>query len=211
MKTATDVKGDTRKRILDIAEELLLQRGFNSFSYQQVSSELGVRNAAIHYHFPHKTDLGVALIQRYRHRLQRFVAAQSALAPEQQLERYFDLTQSYFLHDRQVCPSGMLCTEFHTLPEPMRVEAAAFINEMRVWSVALARRGRTDGVFVYSGDAADMGVLMLSALQGGLQLARVDDQWLEIVKRQLRALLGLPSLPASSLLPTLLQSCSEEP
>jgi TetR/AcrR family transcriptional repressor of nem operon len=46
-----------------------------------------VRNAAIHYHYPKKTDLGVALIQRYRRRFQRFVEAQLALTPAQQLER----------------------------------------------------------------------------------------------------------------------------
>lgn len=191
MKNAADSRLDTRKRILDIAEELLLTRGFNAFSYQLVSSELGVRNAAIHYHFPHKTDLGVALIERYRRRLGRFIEAQAALAPLQQLERYFELAQSYFHQDRQVCPSGMLSTEFHTLPQAMREQATAFIEDMRAWSVTLARRGREAGVFDYPGTPEDMGVLMFSALQGGLQLARVDDAWLDTVKRQLCHVLGV--------------------
>jgi TetR/AcrR family transcriptional regulator, transcriptional repressor for nem operon len=182
---------DTRKRILDIAEELLLTRGFNAFSYQLVSSELGVRNAAIHYHFPHKTDLGVALIERYRRRLRRFIDAQAELSPQAQLDRYFELAQSYFLQDRQVCPSGMLSTEFHTLPQAMREQATAFIGDMRAWSIELARAGRAAGVFNYPGSEEDMGVLMFSALQGGLQLARVDDAWLETVKRQLCRLLGV--------------------
>ncbi|TDR71657.1 TetR/AcrR family transcriptional regulator [Paludibacterium purpuratum] len=191
MKTAPDAKSDTRKRILDIAEELLLTRGFNAFSYQLVSSELGVRNAAIHYHFPHKTDLGVALIERYRRRLRRFIEAQATLPPDGQLERYFELAQSYFLQDKQVCPSGMLCTEFHTLPDAMRDQAAAFIGEMRNWSIELAERGRDGGIFHYPGTAEEMGVLMFSALQGGLQLARVDDTWLDTVKRQIKRLLGV--------------------
>ncbi|MBV8046366.1 MAG: TetR/AcrR family transcriptional regulator [Paludibacterium sp.] len=191
MKIDTDAKNDTRKRIMDIAEELLLTRGFNAFSYQWVSSELGVRNAAIHYHFPHKTDLGVALIERYRRRLSRFIEAQAALPPREQLERYFELAHSYFRQDRQVCPSGMLCTEFHTLPDAMRDQAAAFIGEMRDWSIDLAARGRDLGVFHYPGSAEEMGVLMFSALQGGLQLARVDDGWLDTVKRQITRLLGV--------------------
>lgn len=195
MKTATDSKNDTRKRILDIAEELLLTRGFNAFSYQFVSTELGVRNAAIHYHFPHKTDLGVALIQRYRRRLMRFIQAQTELGVEQQLERYFDLAESYFSHEQQVCPSGMLTTEFHTLPEAMRQEAAAFIAEMRAWSVAIALRGRAEGVFNYPGDETAMGALMFASMQGGLQLARVDPSWLQQIKSQIRALLGLTAQP----------------
>jgi TetR/AcrR family transcriptional repressor of nem operon len=191
MKNAADNRLDTRKRILDIAEELLLTRGFNAFSYQLISSALGVRNAAIHYHFPHKTDLGVALIERYRRRLGRFIDAQAGLAPRAQLERYFELALSYYQQDQQVCPSGMLTTEFHTLPEAMREQAAAFIEDMRSWSVALARHGRDVGEFHYPGSPEEMGAVMFSALQGGLQLARVDASWLDTVKQQLCRLLGV--------------------
>ncbi|UGA37463.1 TetR/AcrR family transcriptional regulator [Chromobacterium haemolyticum] len=115
MTQSSDPKTDTRKRILDIAEQLLLSRGFNAFSYQHISSELGVRNAAIHYHFPKKSDLGVALIQRYRRRFQRFIDQQQAeLDPRAQLEAYFGLSDSYYLQHRQICPSGILSTEFLT-------------------------------------------------------------------------------------------------
>lgn len=195
MKNPADSRSDTRKRILDIAEELLLTRGFNAFSYQQVSAELAVRNAAIHYHFPHKTDLGVALIERYRRRLQRFIEAEAQLDALGQLDRYFSLAESYFLNDQQVCPSGMLSTEFHTLPDAMRAASADFVAEMRAWSVAIARAGREQGVFDYPGDPDAMGALMLAAMQGSLQLARVDAEWLPLVKRQIVALLGVSSRP----------------
>jgi TetR/AcrR family transcriptional repressor of nem operon len=191
MKSATDPRLDTRKRILDIAEALLLTRGFNGFSYQAVSRELGVRNAAIHYHFPHKTDLGVALIQRYRRRFRRFVDAQAGLDAVARLENYFELSASYYRNDRQVCPSGILSTEYHTLPPEMQAEAAAFIEEMRAWSVAIARLGQESGAFCFVGRPEAMGALMFSALQGGLQLARVDAELLETLKTQLTTLLGL--------------------
>ncbi|WP_137009800.1 TetR/AcrR family transcriptional regulator [Aquitalea aquatilis] len=191
MKPAADVKNDTSKRILDIAEQLLLTRGFNAFSYQHISSELGVRNAAIHYHYPKKTDLGVALIQRYRRRFQRFVDAQHTLAPQQQLERYFTLTDAYFEHDQQICPSGILTTEYQTLPPEMQAEANAFVDEMRDWAVRIAEAGRSDGSMQYAGTSQAMGLLMLAALQGGLQLARTDQTVLPALKIQIRALLGL--------------------
>jgi hypothetical protein len=38
-----------------------------------------------------------------------------------------------------------------------------------------------------------MGALMCSALQGALQLARVEAGWLDTIKRQLRTLLGVPA------------------
>nr|WP_199067386.1 TetR/AcrR family transcriptional regulator [Chromobacterium sp. ASV5] len=191
MTEGSDSKNDTRKRILDLAEELLLSRGFNAFSYQHISSALGVRNAAIHYHFPRKTDLGVALIQRYRRRFQRFVEQQGDLSPAAQLENYFGLSDSYYLRHKQICPSGVLSTEFLTLPEEMQQEAAGFIDEMLAWAVSIARRGREQGALRYAGTPEAIGMMLFSALQGRLQLARIDERALDVIKRQIRASLGL--------------------
>ena len=57
-------RGTTKRRILDLAENLLQRLGYNGFSYQHLSKELGIKNAAIHYHFPTKEELGVEIIER---------------------------------------------------------------------------------------------------------------------------------------------------
>ncbi|SMF49590.1 TetR/AcrR family transcriptional regulator [Pseudogulbenkiania subflava] len=189
MKPVSNASKDTQKRILDIAEQLLLTRGFNAFSYQHISSALGVRNAAVHYHFPRKTDLGVALVQRYRRRFARFMEAHASLDPLQQLEGYFELTDAYFQQDEQICPSGILTTEYHTLPEEIQLEANAFITEMRDWAKTIARRGRDERVMTYPGTPEAMGEVMFAALQGGLQLARIDAGILDTIKQQIRDLL----------------------
>ena len=62
----------TRDQILDLAENLLLDKGFNGFSYKHIAEQLGVKNAAIHYYFPAKSDLGTALVERYRRHFQAF-------------------------------------------------------------------------------------------------------------------------------------------
>src|SRR5437016_1653402 len=58
----------TAERILDIAERLVQNRGFNNFSYADVAGELGITKASLHYHFPGKAELGRALIERYAER-----------------------------------------------------------------------------------------------------------------------------------------------
>ncbi|WP_199152772.1 TetR/AcrR family transcriptional regulator [Chromobacterium sp. ASV23] len=194
MHNGSDSKTDTRKRILDLAEELLLTRGFNGFSYQHISSELGVRNAAIHYHFPKKNDLGVALIQRYRRRFQRFIEQQADWGAAEQLESYFGLSDQYYQQRKQICPSGIFSTEFQTLPEDMRQEAAAFIDEMRQWAVAIVRKGREAGAMRYAGTPEAVGMLLFAALQGGLQLARIDENALPLLKEQARVMLGLKQI-----------------
>ncbi len=61
-------KSDTATQILDVAERLAQVRGFNAFSYADVAAELKITNAALHYHFAGKSDLGAALIARYASR-----------------------------------------------------------------------------------------------------------------------------------------------
>lgn len=190
MKPETDARTDTRKKILDLAEVLMLSRGFNAFSYQHISGELGVRNAAIHYHFPKKTDLGVALIERYRRRFARYVEAQAGLSPVAQLARYFDLTDRYY-DKQQICPSGILSAELHTLPPEMQQCTAQFVEEMRAWAVDIVRRGQQEGAMQYAGTPEGMGTIVFAAMQGSLQLARLDAGALDEVKQQIRLLLGI--------------------
>src|SRR5258708_25324948 len=59
---------DTAEQILDLAEALIQTRGFSAFSYQDISDALGIRKASIHYHFASKTDLGIAVVDRYTKR-----------------------------------------------------------------------------------------------------------------------------------------------
>ena len=190
MKPETDARTDTRKKILDLAEVLMLSRGFNAFSYQHISGELGVRNAAIHYHFPKKTDLGVALIERYRRRFARYVAVQAELSPQLQLERYFNLADTYY-DKQQICPSGILSAELHTLPLEMRQCTASFVEEMRAWAIEIVRRGQAAGAMRYVGTPEGMGTIVFAAMQGSLQLARLDGSALDEVKQQIRLLLGM--------------------
>ena len=67
--TAPKQKSETAEQILDLAETLIQTRGYSAFSYQDIADDLGIRKASIHYHFPSKTDLGVAVVDRYMARL----------------------------------------------------------------------------------------------------------------------------------------------
>jgi AcrR family transcriptional regulator len=59
--------GDTKSKILDLGETLLLKKGFNGFSYADIAASLRIKNSSIHYHFPGKCDLGLGVIQRARY------------------------------------------------------------------------------------------------------------------------------------------------
>ena len=55
---------DTRSRILDVAEELFGEQGFDRVSIRDLTKQAGVNLAAIHYHFGGKEDLISAIFER---------------------------------------------------------------------------------------------------------------------------------------------------
>lgn len=56
---------DTRERILDTAQALILDRGFAGVSVDQIIQSLGLTKGAFFHHFRNKNDLARTLIQRY--------------------------------------------------------------------------------------------------------------------------------------------------
>lgn len=183
---------DTRGLILQHAEQLFRSRGFNGFSYKDLAAPLGIRNAAIHYHFPTKADLGIALIDRYRELLRRrtgrFMRGEGG-DPVVQLEGYFRFTLGQGGEDcRYVCPIGSVAAGFDNVPGPMREQARLLAAETRAWLERVLDAGRATGQFQYAGAVGDRAALIMSAMQGALQLARLQGrEVLEAAIRQIRA------------------------
>src|ERR1700712_4750493 len=60
----------TKEKIIALAQEAIAARGYSAFSFRELAAELGIKSASIHYHFPTKTHLGVAVARTYRGQLQ---------------------------------------------------------------------------------------------------------------------------------------------
>jgi len=61
------VKGQaTKTKLMDIAERLILNRGFSAMSIDEVIKEAGITKGGFFYHFDSKNSLVYALMQRYR-------------------------------------------------------------------------------------------------------------------------------------------------
>lgn len=169
---------DTRTRILDLAEELLLERGFNAFSYQHLAKELGVKPAAIHYHYPSKDDLGMAIVARQLRRLRKWrdLPRVADLPPAAQFEALLSVYDTHLGHDRRVCLFGALAADFRTLPAPMQAELRTFNRELTEWLAQVLAVGRATGTLRFVGSPAAKAVQVLTTLAGALQVARVHDE-----------------------------------
>lgn len=56
-ENAAKINGDTRSRILDVAEVLFMEQGFDGTSMRMITGQAGVNLAAVNYHFGSKEHL----------------------------------------------------------------------------------------------------------------------------------------------------------
>ena len=180
---------DTRTEILDVSAEMLRSRSFNSFSYQDISQQVGIRKASIHYHFPTKEDLGLALLERFLEEVSGWASGLVHESPVEKLDAYLLFTTKMIQDEKQICAFGVLGTEFWTLPAAMQEAFRNFQARRDRWLTELIREGRELGVFKRIGSPEDQATLIAAAVQGGLQIARSSGQSerLVAVVEQLRA------------------------
>lgn len=55
---------DTRERILDVALDLFVEKGYDKTSLREIAERMGFTKAALYYHFASKSDLLMALHMR---------------------------------------------------------------------------------------------------------------------------------------------------
>jgi len=185
---------DTRDQIMDRAAQLLMSRGYKGFSYRDISSHLGVKNAAVHYHFPAKTDLALALLNEYRQVLRKgtseFMAYGGPALP--QLQGFFTFTTHQCQLGRCICPFGAFSIDYAELPEDVRKATTDFMDETIKWLTQVLEVGREQEEFSFAGDARSKALSILASLQGARQMARINGiEILESVVNQVHQDLGL--------------------
>src|SRR5436190_3047102 len=183
----------TAGRILDVAERLVQTRGYNGFSYADISSELRIRNACVHYHFPSKTDLGKRLVARYR---EQFMEALAGLEREsgdarRRLRRYVGLWTRVLRDRDRMCLCGMMAADIATLPPSVRSEIKRFFDENEAWLVRVITQGRTSKALCLAGTPEVEARLLTMGLEGAMLVARSYGQprrFEEIADRLLKGL-----------------------
>jgi TetR/AcrR family transcriptional regulator, transcriptional repressor for nem operon len=172
------VPADTKSKILDLGETLLLKKGFNGFSYADIAASMGIKTSSIHYHFPGKSDLGFGIIQRARQRFKKWgESKQTAMMNDwEKLDSFFHIYRYYLTRKESVCLSGALETDFATLPSAMQEEAKGLVSDLLTWMDNFLDEGRRQGTFSFPGTSMDQAIVVLAVMRGGLQMARVIDR-----------------------------------
>jgi len=128
---------ETVEKLLDAAEGKIRLKGFHAFSFRDLANETGIKSSSVHYHFPQKQDLGLALVRRYSEEFFEALEEESANAKSQdeKLEAFFRVYKHALISSGKHCLCGMLGAETNGIPEALGDAVSDFFQANINWFV----------------------------------------------------------------------------
>jgi TetR/AcrR family transcriptional repressor of nem operon len=173
MKHFSELSG-AAERVVDVAEALIQQGGYNGFSYDDVARQVGIKKPSIHHHFPTKAELVAVVAQRYTHRFRgQLLAIEGKHAKaHQRLIAYAALFEATYAQDRRLCVCGMLGAEAQGLPDDVAKEVDHFFSANMDWLTQAFVAGAAEGGLRLSATPEAHARLFLCALEGAMVVGR---------------------------------------
>lgn len=183
---------DIQQKILDTAETLIQTKGFNAFSYKDLSAIVGIRTSSIHYYFPTKSDLGKAVVKMHIDSLcneLEIIMQNKQLSCKKKLERFIDdITANTYFMNKKMCLGGMLASDILTLPETIQTEVRTFFIRLEDWIKKLLTQAINKKEFkLEKRNLKHDTQLIFSLLEGALLLARLfqDEGHLTVARKHI--------------------------
>jgi len=113
----------TKDEIIASALPMIRKKSYSAFSYDDISKELEITKAAIHYHFEKKEDLGIAICEKIR---EGFTLCYENARHEIENNNghpwsYIESVMSYLAAD-EICPVSSFQSDFENLPPRLKDE-----------------------------------------------------------------------------------------
>ncbi|MCL1127194.1 TetR/AcrR family transcriptional regulator [Shewanella surugensis] len=171
----------TVERIIENAESQIRTGGYNAFSFRAIAKAIGIQSASIHYHFPTKPDLAIAVANRYTQRFiqQLDVIKNNNAHPKERLAPYIDLFRHAIKIDKKMCLCGILASETDALPELLQLEVKRFFELNLQWISA--------HLLTEEKNATAQASQLLASLEGSLLISKImkSDEVFNMVSNQL--------------------------
>lgn len=179
MKADAAARTDTRERLLEAAEALMRRGGYHGFSTRDVAAAVGIKAASAHYHFPTKTALGEAVIERYQSRFFEALGDPKKFGGDRAaaLDAYVEAFRRSLREDGQLCLCGVLGAESAGLPAPLAEGAARFFARNLLWLTTAFTAAAEDAEASRDPAPHALAAQTLATLEGGMLVAAaLDDE-----------------------------------
>lgn len=175
----------TRENILNVAENLILERGFGSTSIDQILEKTQLTKGAFFYHFKSKMDLARALIERYIKRddelLYELMSKAEKLSrdPLQQMLIFVGLLHEILSELKAPHPGCMIASFVYQFEDFSEQTKTTVVRGFDEWHKVLDEKfnlilqNHKPRMEVSASGLVDN---LLSAFEGGLILAKMTNQ-----------------------------------
>ena len=102
---------ETAERLMDLAEAHIRSAGYGRFSLRDVATEIDIKSASVHHHFPTKATKAAAVARRYGDRFLTAVARRPNESPEDAISTYRLAFRAAHDQDGRMCLCGVLGAE----------------------------------------------------------------------------------------------------
>lgn len=157
-----------KEKILAAAEKRVRKAGFAEMSFRDLASDVGIKSASVHYHFPTKHTLGEALVDRYAKNFQAALEDLDTGTLRAALNGFVGLYANALVLTEAICLCAVMGAEANGLPEDINRKTAAFFKANRIWLEALLEKHGIDR-------AGDKALTLVAALEGGMIIASASN------------------------------------
>jgi TetR/AcrR family transcriptional regulator, transcriptional repressor for nem operon len=159
---------DTRRQIVEAADQLFYERGFEGASFADIARAVGLSRGNFYYHFRTKDEILAAVIERRIEKTRTLLDGwdEAAQSPQVRIRAFVGILiankAKIMAHG---CPVGALCSELAKLDHVAKDDAARIFSLFRDW---LARQFSALG---HEADADALAMHLLMRSQGVATLA----------------------------------------
>lgn len=166
---------DTAQKLIGEASQLIVNAGYNGFSYADLAERLGIRKPSIHHHFPSKVDLVVAVVERQRAAIRTQIEALESGTPDAmgQLLAYVDYWKRC-IEDQSApfCLAGVLAVELPGLPPQVAAAVQGHFNDLGTWLARVMALGVEQGAIQLELEPKTSSQFFQTAVYGAMVMAR---------------------------------------
>lgn len=162
----------TKSQITHLADELIRSKGYSAFSYSDISKPLGIKNAAIHYHFPSKPDLVLEVVHYHEESFNKFITRVSEKTPLQKIKLFLNFYTSIQQTGR-ICVIGAFATDWNSMTEEIKSDMSNFTSSVIEWISTTLDEGVKDRTFKLSDTSQSEALSILTNIFAATQLSRI--------------------------------------
>jgi TetR/AcrR family transcriptional repressor of nem operon len=170
----------TKEELLHEASRMLLSKGLNGFSLQELATSLNIKKASLFHHYPSKNALAVELYRFYQTAFLNWTAKYTHLSAEKQIITYAERLTTWICEKERVCPVGALSLEWSLVDPALQEEIIKLHKIQKTWLTGLFKTiQKQHGLRISIQEAV---LQTMGLMQGSIQLARINHDPQMVIK-----------------------------